>query len=287
VKINTDNIHKFILKNYRNREFYGYQLQKTLAEEGYEIDITRLYKILNNMNKEDLLTSRWDKSREGPQKKMYKLGEKGNTELKKILLDAISTVHSFYGDYLFSLRDKVDVFNLVIEPLIKKIVSPKNIGFFYNNYTPLVSFFFLKIRNAFDAQYYFVKPRSIVSEEYSGNVVILNGEYYDVPLRDAYLDALIMIDLPDEEKLNESVKEWSRILKADGVLSILTPSILIKEESDPLSIGDFVEKNEHHIIEKGAIIYYNKLCEALSPFFFDVEENSVVHISVITCKRKR
>jgi hypothetical protein len=35
------------IKNYRHNEFYGYQLKKDLAESGLDIDMTRLYRILN------------------------------------------------------------------------------------------------------------------------------------------------------------------------------------------------------------------------------------------------
>jgi hypothetical protein len=67
---------------------------------------------------------------------------------------------------------------------------------------------------------------------------------------------------------------------------MLTPSILLKKEIDPMSIGDFVEKTEHHIIEKGEIIELSKLVDYMSPFFSDIKENSVVHISTLTCQKK-
>jgi hypothetical protein len=53
-----------------------------------------------------------------------------------------------------------------------------------------------------------------------------------------------------------------------------------------MSIGDFVEKTEHHIIEKGEIIELSKLVDNLSLFFSDIKENSVVHISTLTCQKK-
>ncbi len=286
MRFNTEKIQRFILKNYRHHEFYGYQLQKNLAEDGYEIDATRLYRILNDMNREGLLTTRWAKSKEGPRKKMYTLGEEGQSELNKILLDAIHTVHSFYVDYLLSLRNKVDVFDLILGPINRKINSPKNIGFLFNNYTPLSAFYFRKIRETFDAHYYCLRPKGIKNDEYPENVTVLNGDYHDIPLKDSYLDALIMIDLPGEQVLEQSVKEWSRTLNESGVLSILTPSVLLKEELDPMTIGEYVEKTEHHIIEKGIVLEYELLYDALTKFFYGVEKNSIVHISTITGQKR-
>jgi DNA-binding PadR family transcriptional regulator len=284
MRLNTEKIQNFILKNYRHREFYGYQLQKDLSEEGLKIDITRLYRILNDMSKDDLLAERWMKSKEGPRKKMYKIGEKGVIELNEILLEAIHTVHSFYGDYLLSIRNKIDVFDSILSPIKEKIVTVQNIGFFFKYYTPLIGFYFRKIRETFDAQYYCMKPRDIVAEDYPENVMVLRGDFNDLPLKGNHLDCLILIDLPDEAILLDSVKEWSRILKKDGILSILTPSILLKGELIPMTIGEYVEKTEHTVIEKMSSIDFDQLTYALAANFRNIEINSIVHISTLTCE---
>jgi DNA-binding PadR family transcriptional regulator len=283
---NAEKFRNYILENFRRGEFYGYQLQKNLSENGFKIDITRLYKILNEMHKEELLTTRWVKSQEGPRKKMYKLSEKGKKELNNILLGAIHTVHSFYGDYLLSLQNTINVFEEIMKPINQKIINPQKLGFIFTSFNPLVNFYLAKIMDSFDCQFFYIIPRTLEIEKYFKNVVILNGEYRDIPLKNDHLDAIIMIDLPHEQYLKESVIEWSRVLKDGGVISILTPSILLKKEIDPMSIGDFVEKTEHHIIEKGEIIELSKLVDNLSPFFSDIKENSVVHISTITCQKK-
>ena len=66
------------------------------------------------MRKVGLLKDRWEKSRSGPRKKMYKISDKGNEVLNEILLDAIATVHTFYGDYLRSLLPGINVFGEII-----------------------------------------------------------------------------------------------------------------------------------------------------------------------------
>lgn len=282
MRLTSEKIQRYILKKYRRQDFYGYQLQKDLAEDGFEIDITRLYRLLKEMEKIGLLTYKWEKSLEGPMKKMYKIGEKGVNELNEILLEAIGTVHSFYGDYLVSIRKKIDVFDLILKPISKKITSSSHIGFFFQTYTPLVGLFFKKIRETFDAQYYCIKPRGIAIEDYPDNVTAINGNYNDIPLKVDHLDALIIIDLPNQSILQSSVNEWSRVMKIGGVLSILTPNIMIKDEIDPISIGEFVEKAEHQIIEKGSVINFMILNQALETHFKEIEINTVVHMSTIT-----
>jgi DNA-binding PadR family transcriptional regulator len=44
------------------RELYGYEIHKMLAIEGSDVEISRLYRILNEMSKEGLLEGRWAKS---------------------------------------------------------------------------------------------------------------------------------------------------------------------------------------------------------------------------------
>lgn len=286
MRFTTEKVQNFILKNYRHREFYGYQLQKDLSENGIEIDITRLYRILNDMNKSELLISKRVKSSEGPKKKLYRIGSKGTEKLNEILLEAIGTVHSFYGDYLLSIREKVDVFDQIIAPISKKLVKEENIGFFYKKYTPIIGFYFNKIRDTYGAQFYCIKPIGEAIKDYPDNVVTLYGNYNDIPLKDDYLDGLILIDLPDEPLLMESVKEWSRVLKKGSLLSILTPSVLLKEELDPMTIGEYVEKKEHLIIEQSAAIEFDLLNDSLSMHFKNIETERVVHISTITCEKQ-
>jgi len=86
-----------------DREFYGYDVHKKISALDVKIEISRLYRVLNEMLREGLLEGRWEKSHLGPRKRVYKLGGKGREELDNFLLDAIETVHMFYGKYLFAL----------------------------------------------------------------------------------------------------------------------------------------------------------------------------------------
>ncbi|NIM45061.1 MAG: hypothetical protein GTO54_05430, partial [Nitrososphaeria archaeon] len=64
-----------------------YDIHKTLDQESVEIELSRLYRVLNEMEREDLLSSRWEKSIAGPKKKMYTMGEAGRKKLRTILLE--------------------------------------------------------------------------------------------------------------------------------------------------------------------------------------------------------
>ena len=60
-----------------NNEFYGYEIHKILNSQGIKIEISRLYRVLNEMLKDKIFSSRWEKSPSGPKKRIYKLDKKG------------------------------------------------------------------------------------------------------------------------------------------------------------------------------------------------------------------
>jgi DNA-binding PadR family transcriptional regulator len=131
----TGDFKQLILKLFGNREFYGYQVHKVLLSEGIKVGISRLYRVLNEMLKEGLLEGRWEKSRIGPRRRVYQLGVKGREELNNILLDAIRTVHGFYGGYLMSLLPKINVFDDIISLFTDGLKGYENIAYIISNYS--------------------------------------------------------------------------------------------------------------------------------------------------------
>lgn len=77
-------LKRIILKMFKSKEFYGYEIHKTLASKDIKIEISCLYRVLGEMLREGLLESRWETSQLGPKKRMYSLGEKGKNDLEKI-----------------------------------------------------------------------------------------------------------------------------------------------------------------------------------------------------------
>ena len=133
----TADLKKVIIKLFGQKEFYGYEVHKVLASEGVELEISRLYRVLNEMQKEELLKSSWKKSSLGPKKKMYRLGEKGRSVINEIFLDAIKTVHSFYGTYLLSLIPGINVFENIYHLLTNGLKDDEILVFITIEFTPM------------------------------------------------------------------------------------------------------------------------------------------------------
>ena len=246
-------------------------------------NISRLYGILNDMQKDRLLRDRWERSKEGPRKKMYSLTDKGREALNEILLDAISTVHLFYGDYLRNLFPKVDVFGDIMGMLTDGMQEGVNTAYLSHNFDGINQVIIRNIHlNNPEGKLYLVKPSDLDLKIDMENTNIFDGLYHNLPFKDDFIDRLIVIGVPTPETLVESTKEWRRVIKKSGRLTIITPSILIQAHEEPMTIGDYVEKYEHQVIEKGSLIDFEIFMSSLKDSFSDVVEREATHMTFIT-----
>jgi DNA-binding PadR family transcriptional regulator len=278
----TGDLKQTILKLFGNREFYGYEVHKVLLSEDVKVEISRLYRVLSEMRREELLESRWEKSRIGPRKRVYQLGEKGKEELNNILVDAIKTVHGFYGAYLMSLIPKVNVFDDVVRSFTEGFKGYENVAYVISKHSRMNEVLISHIQSKLpQAKIFLVKPGPLEIDLKLDNLYLFDGFYHDIPLKTDFADCMIVIDLPKKENLERALKEWHRVLNSNGKLAILTPTILLESYEDPITIGDFIEKHEHETIEKGEHIDKSILEEHVKQHFNAIEEESIVHMTIL------
>ncbi|NSL50892.1 poly-beta-hydroxybutyrate-responsive repressor [Calidifontibacillus erzurumensis] len=73
----------FILLSLRNFNCHGYKILQQLIDFGFStIDQGNLYRILRQLEKEEMVKSEWDTSEAGPAKRIYSLTEAGENYLK-------------------------------------------------------------------------------------------------------------------------------------------------------------------------------------------------------------
>ena len=277
----TGDLRIIILKMFGNREFYGYEIHKVLVSKGVKIEISRLYRVLNKMLRESLLEYRWEKSRIGPRKKVYKLGKKGEEEINNIIIEAIKTVHRFYGTYLMKLPPKTNVVNGMISLLTEGLKLDDTIIYLVTKYSPMHAMIIDHLQKKIpQGRIFVVKPRLFELDIKLDNLVSLDGGYSDIPLKDDHANLLVVMDLPTKDTLKRAEREWHRIVKQNGKLALCTPTVLIQKTEDPLKIGDFIEKYEHETIEKGENIDKDFLQTLILKFFNKIEEKQIVHIII-------
>jgi len=233
------------------------------------------------MMREELLEGRWEKSRVGPRKRVYQLGKKGKEELNNILLDAIRSVHGFYGAYLMSLLPKVNVFDDIVSLFTDGLKGYANIAYVISNYSRMNEVLISNIQKKLpQVKIFLVKPSSLALDLTLDNVSIMDGTYTHIPLKDEHVNLLLVIDLPKKDFLEVALKEWHRVISQNGKLAILTPTVLVHTYEDPLTIGDFIEKFEHETIEKGEHMDRDFLLALLKNFFTKVDEREIVHMTL-------
>jgi PadR family transcriptional regulator PadR len=278
----TAEVKNAVLKLFPRQEFYGYDVHKVLASEGVELEISNLYRILKEMRNEGLLESRWTTSRVGPRKRMYRLSDKGQDALNDIFLDAIKTVHSFYGLYLLQLLPKINVFAQIYQLLAPTLRGDENIAFITMDYTPIHQIILQTLhQNLPKGKIFLVKPETLELDIALANVVFLDGDYDDIPLKSQYIDCIIAIGLPQPSHLTPAVTEWHRVLTPHGQLSLVTPTVLLENYDDPLTIGDFIEKHEHEIIEHGVHIDKHLLDAQIKRYFTNINAHTLVHMTIL------
>ena len=284
----TEDLIETILKLSRGREFYGYEIHKKLSSEGADVEVSRFYRVLATMLKEGFLESRWEKSPSGPKKRVYRLAEKGRNELNKILLESIQTIHDFYADYILNLPSEADVFDRIYSPLVRKLTGRKNIGcMITSEYSPMHERMIGSLHGKVpQGKIYIVRPSSLAVEPKLDDITLLDGGP-DVPLKDGYLDLLVVTEIPRSDLLQTAVREWHRVLNQKGTLGILAPTVTLRKYKDPLTIGDFIEKYEHETTQRGEPVDSGYLRRVLAKLFQDVEERQIVHMTLFMASQPR
>jgi len=191
-------------------------------------------------------------------------------------------VHGFYGRYLMSLLPTINVFDDLVSSIIRGLKGYAKIAYVISKYSRMNEVLIFSIQNKFPQfELVLVNPDAVEIDLNLDNLSIMDGCYTYIPLKDAYADLLVMIDLPKKDHLEAALKEWYRVLKQEDKLIICTPTILLSKYEDPLTIGDIIEKYEHKTIEKSEHLDRYFLQTQLNKFFDKVEEREIVHMTIL------
>jgi DNA-binding PadR family transcriptional regulator len=284
----TEDLKNVVLKTFGSREFYGYEVHKELASEKVDVGISRLYRVLTEMLQEGLLEGRWEKGQLGPRRRVYRIGRKGKEERKKLLLKAIDTVHGFYSEYLLNLPAETNVLNSAVKLLSSNVDKKGEIALISPAYSVMHEKVLHKLHDEMpQAKIYFVKPASLAVDLNFHNLWFLNGTCDNIPLKDGYVDLAIVAEAPRKDRLEESLTEAHRVLKQDGTLAIVIPTILVCKYDDPLSIGNFIEKYEHEASEKSDYVEAKVLTALLQKLFNRVRQKQIVHMTYFLASQPR
>jgi PadR family transcriptional regulator PadR len=267
----TPELKTTVLRMAGKGEFYGYEIHKKLEQRNISIGIGRLYSILAEMKDEGLLKDRWEKSKSGPKRRVY-----------KILIEAIRIVHEFYTEYLVSLPPKNSVFNIIGRMLTKNLSKTSNIGYAATRFSgPLRRILDYFRNNVPDGKKYAISPKAKELDLGFEDVFVVEGTFDDIPMKDNHLDLLVITGNIHSDDLTACLKEWRRVLAEDGILAIATPTATITTYEDPLEIGEYIEQREHPQPEGEQSLNSKIIRDEMGNYFSETEEMKVVHITIL------
>jgi len=280
--IGTQDLKIKILEESGGQEFYGYEIQKRLKRKGIDIEFGRLYKILTSMLRESLLQSRWERSSKGPKRKLFKIDENVQKELDKALLAAIDLVREHYNDYVVNLAPWINPIVVLSGMLTQRLLKNSSVAYVVARQGPTEQVILEAIRKRVrDCKVISIGPKSKDLGFQSGNETSFDGEYDNIPLKDQSVDLLVIMGVPESQKLRRSMDEWRRILKVEGDLAMVAPNVLLTVQKDPATLDDFVEKWAYNIITKNTPADMNSIQALFEEGFRIVEKKNLLNLTVL------
>jgi len=278
----TQDLKSSILRIAGKGEFYGYEIHRKLQENKIEVGIGRLYSILAEMKDDGLLKDRWEKSQSGPKRRIYRTAKKGDMKRDEILVEAIKTVHEFYTDYLNNLPPELSVFNSISKILAENLPENANMAYATTRFSEPVKKIIMSLVNEFkEGKLYAIHPRENNVEFGINAVSLVDGTFEDIPMKDNYLDLLVVTGNIRKDCLNSCLKEWQRVVGSNGTLAIISPTALLMKYEDPLGIGEFIEQREHPRLDSDDSLDVDFLTNEMKKYFERIDMKEVVHITLL------
>jgi len=226
-----------------DREVYGYELRGLLAAGGTTVQLSYLYTLLKEMTQDGLLESRVASGDRGPAKRMYRLAPKGRRELGHVFGEATELIHEAYEDYVSRLPRHAfaDRFHEMMGHVYGKRAS---VAFVISE--PLTHLHRDLLETLCSRptgkRTYLVKPPGMRVDIIHPGLTVLDGTFDDIPLKDASLDGMIVVDIQDAHNMKRCCAEFRRVLRDGGVMCACAPFLGLTGEGEPIELGEFMKK---------------------------------------------
>jgi PadR family transcriptional regulator PadR len=282
--MHKDDLKKTIVEMLNTAEMHGYEVQKQLASRGFRPNISYLYRVLAEMETEGYLEGTRMKSALGPERKVYRLGKKGTSQLDQELKEAVKTIHVKYMQYLAKLppeKSTIRKLQRLLDSQVGRsdtilVVAPKVF------YDWMLSSLGSVVE---DGKIYLVKPQSVKLSVECANLIVLDTSVENISLKDNFVDAVRVHGEP--ENVRRALKEFHRVLKKDGSLAFIVPYSHPNKDNYPLTMGEFVEKVEHEVLEEDETkLDYAFAGSLLSHYFSKVKRHRLAHLAIFVAKGK-
>ncbi|MFX0055128.1 MAG: PadR family transcriptional regulator [Promethearchaeota archaeon] len=250
MKVSKDWIKDRILLALDHAPHHGYDLLYALPGEARELQLTTLYRWLHAMETEGLVESRKESGPHGPDRRVYRLGPRGETRLREILKDAIEIVLHFYDAYRHTaatyLHDVLDV--VEIERIEGRVL--------------LASFPLFKERDMKTVEYLATRHEGSLLDILGDTSIIkrtgikyreMKGDICDIASPNERFAEVWLIGVPERKSFPQAIAECKRVLKVGGALRIMAPFVFFDEPTKP-GLGEFIRVTSTHLYPELGVV---------------------------------
>jgi DNA-binding PadR family transcriptional regulator len=242
---------------------HGYELHQALPEEVRNVKLTTLYRWLHEMESEALVESEMQPGPHGPHRRVYRLGQRGETRLREVLKDSLENVLHFYDAYRHSVT-KDAYYN------IAQSGSDKILGRVLFTAFPRITNHSLSLVNMINS----LCINSIV--EVLGNCEVLKragvkhrpikGDISDIPVRNETYSEIWLSGVPERRLLPRAIAECKRVLAPKGRLRMSAPFVFFEEPAVP-TLSEFLRVSASHLFPDLGVVEGNDVGSVIESNF--------------------
>ncbi|MHA1960273.1 MAG: PadR family transcriptional regulator [Candidatus Thorarchaeota archaeon] len=242
---------------------HGYELRRQLAPLVGDVEITKLYRILRDMEKEGMIESEEFKGPHGPKRRVYSKGPTGERWLQYLLRDSIGVVLHFYDEFRqFSMVEEFGeaesmqfevpegrVLVSILSPLMTRESGTVQILQQWAKSRPL-----------------HVMGDSGIWEQKKARFEKVGGLPWDVSSKNAQFTEFWILGTPPRSLLPRTIVEAKRVLTPEGVLRIMAPFAFFDQPSSP-SLEAFIRISAIRNFPELGVVEGQEICGVFEQLF--------------------
>ncbi len=244
---------------------HGYELRRLLLPIAGDVEITKLYRWLREMEKQGVIQGTEEAGPHGPSRRTYTLGPRGERQLRDSLRHSMNMLLHFYDAFRqFSMREqyKSDTefkFEKIDGRVLASIVSP-----FMAAEDELINVFSLRLIE---------KRLDIIgqTEPWEKGGIFSNpieGSLDDISSKSDFFKEIWLFGMPSREKLPRIVMEVKRVLKPQGTIRLVAPFAFF-DEPKSATMEAFLRLTASQMFPELGVVEGQEVCAVFRNLFGD------------------
>ncbi|MHA2024454.1 MAG: helix-turn-helix transcriptional regulator [Candidatus Thorarchaeota archaeon] len=229
---------------------HGYELQQALPEEARRVKLTTLYRWLHDMEKEALVESETVPGPHGPSRRVYRLGSRGETRLRKVFRDSMENILHFYDAYRHSVTK--DVYEEGGKQVLEDAEGRVLFAAFPRITRRDLSIVRMVVNRCFTSRLEVIGNTEVLERAGIDHKPV-KGELLDIPTRNDTYSEIWLNGVPERKDLPRVIAECKRVLISGGRLRITAPFVFFDEPKKP-SLGEFIRVSAAHLFSDLGIV---------------------------------